>query len=93
MGGDRAGRVIAGKRDPLKQGISRGVVPPDITVLSQIRRERFILGGLGPLAFGDPVSPKAKPPTGRHFAQCPAGGLKRPQMPGTEAVLLGAART
>ena len=25
-------------------------------------------------------SPQAKPPTGQHFAQCPAGGLKRPQM-------------
>jgi hypothetical protein len=24
------------------------------------------------------LPPKAKPPTGRHFAQCPAGGLKRP---------------
>ena len=35
------------------------------------------------------LSPKAKPPTGLHFAQCPAGGLKRPQMPPTEAVLLG----
>jgi hypothetical protein len=35
------------------------------------------------------LSPKAKPSTGRHFAQCPAGGLKRSQMPRTEAVLLG----
>src|ERR1700729_2481429 len=26
------------------------------------------------------LSPKAKPPTGLHFAQCPAGGFKRPQM-------------
>jgi hypothetical protein len=38
------------------------------------------------------LSPKAKPPTGLHFAQCPAGGLKRPQMAPTEAVLLGAGR-
>jgi hypothetical protein len=38
------------------------------------------------------LSPKAKPPTGLHFAQCPAGGLKRPRMAPTEAVLLGAGR-
>jgi len=55
----------------------------------QTRTERFTLGGLGPLAFGD-LSPKAKPPTGLHFAQCPAGGLKRPQMPSTGAALLEA---
>jgi len=80
MGGDRAGRVIAGRRDPLKQGVSRWVVPPGISVLSEIGRERFILGVLDPSAFGD-LSPKAKPPTGLHFAQCPAevsSGLRCP---------------
>jgi hypothetical protein len=33
------------------------------------------LGVLGPQQSAI-LSPKAKPPTGRHFAQCPAGGLK-----------------
>jgi hypothetical protein len=45
----------------------------------QIRTERFILGVLDP-QHSAILSPKAKPPTGRHFAQCPAGGLKRPQI-------------
>ncbi len=37
--------------------------------------ERFTWAGLGPQQTAI-LSPNAKPPTGRHFAQCPAGGLK-----------------
>src|SRR5580692_9408794 len=36
------------------------------------------LGASWSSAIGESI-PKAKPPPGRHFAQCPAGGLKRPQ--------------
>jgi hypothetical protein len=36
------------------------------------------LWGSWPSAIGESI-PKAKPPTGQHFAQCPEGGLKRPQ--------------
>src|SRR6202030_3919795 len=50
------------------------------------------LGGSWSFQHSAILSPKAKPWTGLHFAQCPAGGLKRPQMPRTEAVLLGHSR-
>jgi hypothetical protein len=36
MGGDRAGRVIAGKRDPPKQWVSRVGDPPDISALYKL---------------------------------------------------------
>jgi hypothetical protein len=61
---------------------------PPFAVNIPIRTERFISGVLGPQQSAI-LSPKAKPPTGLHFVQCPAGGLKRPQIPCTEAVLLG----
>ena len=44
------------------------------------------LGGSWSLAFGDPIS-ESQATDRSTFGQCPAGGLKRPQMPGTEAVL------
>jgi hypothetical protein len=68
---------------------------PHFAVPSQLGLQYFELGRndsswgfLVPQHSAIP-SPKAKPPTGPHFAQCPAGGLKRPQVPCTEAVLLG----
>ena len=46
----------------------------------QIWTERLILGVLGPQQ-SVPYLRKQGRPIGRHFAQCPAEGFKRPQMP------------
>lgn len=53
----------------------------------QIWMERLILGVLGPQQSVTYLRKQGRP-IGRHFAQCPAEGFKRPQMPCTEAVSL-----